>query len=180
MSIPKIRILTKSGARTGDIINTLKAVRQVARRKTGAKPMLITVNLSLYSGCVTSSSRKKKKQYPLRWVVESLLEEPSYLEKPMFGCLAVYMHGRLSLLLTSSEEPWNGLLIPTEHQFHESIRKDYKDVKQHTVLKKWLYLPEASESFESVASDIVEAIRMNDQRFGVEPKERVSKRRIRK
>jgi uncharacterized protein (DUF486 family) len=31
-------------------------------------------------------------------------------------------------------------------------------------------------SDKNVASDIVEAIRMNDQRFGVEPKERVKRR----
>jgi hypothetical protein len=104
------------------------------------------------------------------------MEEPSYLEKPMFGCLAVYMHGRLSLLLTSKEEPWNGLLIPTEHQFHESIRQDFSNVVQHPVLKKWLYLPEASDDFEAISSEIVASIKMNDQRFGVEPKERVKKR----
>ena len=123
------------------------------------------------------SARKSiKKQHPLLWVVESLMEEPSYLEKPMFGCLAIYLHGRLMLALTSGEEPWNGLLIPTEHQFHDAILKEFMDVVQHSVLKKWLYLPEATEDFETVASDIVEAVRMNDQRFGVEPKERVSKR----
>lgn len=125
---------------------------------------------------MASSSKKKKKQYPLHWIVESLMEEPSYLEKPMFGCLAVYVHGRLSLLLTSGEEPWNGLLIPTEHQFHESIRQDFSNVVQHPILKKWLYLPEASDDFESISSEIVEIIRMNDQRFGVEPRERVKKR----
>jgi hypothetical protein len=54
----------------------------------------------------------------------------------MFGCLAVYMHGRLSLLLTSGEEPWTGLLIPTEHQFHDGIRKDSNDLVQHPSLKK--------------------------------------------
>jgi hypothetical protein len=37
-------------------------------------------------------------------------------------------------------------------------------------------LPEASEDFESVASDIGETIRINDQRFGVEPKERKGKK----
>ncbi len=66
-------------------------------------------------------TRHHKKEQPLRWVIESLEEERSYFEKPMFGCLAVYLHGRLSLLLTSGEEPWNGLLIPTDHQFHDSI-----------------------------------------------------------
>jgi hypothetical protein len=126
------------------------------------------------------SSRKKitkPKAHPLLWVVESLMEEPSYLEKPMFGCLAIYLHGRLMIVLASGEEPWAGVLIPTERQFHDAIVKEFFDVVQHSVLKKWLYLPEATEDFEIVASDIVEAIRMNDQRFGVEPKERVSKRK---
>ena len=103
------------------------------------------------------------------------MDEPSYLEKPMFGCLAVYLNGLMVLLLTEGEEPWNGLLIPTEHQFHDSIKKDFKDVVQHSVLKKWLYLPENIEYFETVASDIVHALEMNDPRFGVEPKERKPK-----
>jgi hypothetical protein len=121
--------------------------------------------------------KKKPKTHPLLWVVESLMEEPSYLEKSMFGCLAIYLHGRLILVLASGEEPWDGLLIPTEHQFHDAIQKEFRDVVQHSVLKKWLYLPEATEDFETVASDIVEAVRMNDQRFGVEPKEQISKRK---
>ena len=123
------------------------------------------------------ATRHKKKVQPLRWVIETLEEERSYLEKSMFGCLAVYLHGRLSLLLTSGEEPWNGLLIPTDHQFHDSIRRDYQNVFQHPVLKKWLYLQEASEDFESDAQEIVEEIRMNDPRFGVEPKEKIPKRK---
>jgi hypothetical protein len=69
------------------------------------------------------------------------------------------------------------LLIPTEKQFHNSIKKDFNGVVQHPILKKWLYLSEATEDFETVASDIVEAVRMNDLRFGVEPQERISKRK---
>ena len=126
---------------------------------------------------MASKSKKKPKAHTLLWVVESLMEEPSYLQKPMFGCLAIYLHGRLMLVLASGEEPWNGLLIPTEHQFHDAIVKEFQEVVQHSVLKKWLYLPEAIEDFETVSSDIVEALRMKDQRFGVEPKERISKRR---
>ncbi len=125
---------------------------------------------------MASSAKKKRKQNPLQWAVEPIMDEPSYLQKPMFGCQACYLHGRLVLLLTSGAEPWNGLLIPTDHQFHESIKQDFMNVVQHPVLKKWLYLPEASEDFETVASDIVETIRINDQRFGVEPKERVRRK----
>ena len=123
-----------------------------------------------------TSSRKKPPLNSLMWVVESLMDEPSYLDRAWFGCRAVYLHGLMVLVLCSGEEPWKGLLIPTNHQFHHDIMKDYRGVLQHPVLKKWLYLPEASEDFESMAMEIVEAIRMNDQRFGVEPKERMGRK----
>jgi hypothetical protein len=45
------------------------------------------------------------------------------------------------------------------------------------VLKKWLYLPESTEEFESDAQKIADAIRMNDLRFGIEPVEKISKRK---
>ena len=123
------------------------------------------------------ASKKKKPQNPLLWVVEPLMEEASYIDRAMFGCRGIYLHGRLVLVLCSGEEPWNGLLIATDHEFHDSIRQDFETVIQHPVLKKWMYLPENSEDFESVSSEIVEAIRTGDQRFGVEPKERRSRKR---
>ena len=126
---------------------------------------------------MTSTSRKKKSRNPLLWVVEPIMEEPSYIERAWFGCRAIYLHGRLMLVLCSGEEPWNGLLIATEHEFHDAIRQQFGDVIQHPVLRKWLYLPEASEGFETASSDIVEAVRLNDQRVGVEPKERKSRKR---
>jgi len=115
---------------------------------------------------MASSTKKKKKLNPFLWVVEPLMDESSYLQKSMFGCQACYLHGRLTLLLTSGAEPWNGLLIPTEHQFHESIKQDFITIVQHPVLKKWLYLPEASEDFETVAQDIVKSIRLGDKSSG--------------
>jgi len=126
---------------------------------------------------MTSPSKKKKPQNQLRWVVEAIMEEPSYIDRAWFGCRAIYLHGRLMLVLCSGEEPWNGLMIATEHELHASIRQEFTNVVQHPVLKKWLYLPEASEDFESVSSGIVEAIRIGDQRFGVEPQERKSRKR---
>jgi hypothetical protein len=126
---------------------------------------------------MASTSKKKKPQNPFLWVVDAIMEEPSYIDKAMFGCRAIYLHGRLVLLLTSGAEPWNGLLIPTDHQFHESIKQDFPSVIQHPVLKKWLYLPEAFEDFETVASDIVGTIRTGDHRFGVEPRERKRKKK---
>jgi hypothetical protein len=120
------------------------------------------------------SQKKMKRQHPLHWLVEPLMEEPDLLEKPMFGCHACYLHGRLSLVLASGDEPWNGLLVPTEREFHDSIMADFRDLVQHPVLKKWLYLSHSTEDFETTGTAIVEAVRLNDPRFGVEPRERIS------
>ena len=81
------------------------------------------------------------------------------------------------LVLCQGDEPWNGLLIPTDHQFHQDIIQDFSGVVQHPVLKKWLYLPENQEDFESTAMDLVEAIRLGDMRIGIEPKERKCRKR---
>jgi hypothetical protein len=126
---------------------------------------------------MTSSSKKKKPHNPLLWIVEPIMEEPSYIDRAWFGCRAIYLHGRLMLVLCSGEEPWNGVLIATEHEFHDAIHQEFENVVQHPVLKKWLYLPENSEDFETVSLEIVEAVRGGDQRFGVEPKERASRKR---
>ncbi|MEJ2008858.1 MAG: hypothetical protein P8Z30_12000 [Acidobacteriota bacterium] len=123
-----------------------------------------------------TSSRKKTKTHPLLWTVESLLDEPSYLDRAWFGCRAVYLHGLMVLVLCSGEEPWNGLLIPTDHQFHQDIMQDFSGVVQHPVLKKWLYLPENQEDFESTAMDLVEAIRLGYEKLGVELKEKQRRR----
>ena len=123
------------------------------------------------------SFRNKPEPHPLLWVVESLQEEPGYLDRSWFGCRAVYFNGLMVLVLCSGEEPWNGLLIPTTREFHDSISKDHPGVFQHPVLKKWLYLPEASEDFESVAIDLIEKIRLGDQRIGIEPGVRPERKR---
>jgi len=126
---------------------------------------------------MTSSSKKKKPQNPLLWVVDPIMEEPSYIDRAWFGCRAIYLHGRLMLVLCAGEEPWSGLLIATGHEFHDAIQQEFGNVVQHPVLRKWLYLPQASEDFETVSSEIVEAVRTGDPRFGVEPRERKRKKK---
>jgi hypothetical protein len=117
------------------------------------------------------------KPHPLHWVVESLWDEPSYLEKPMFGCRACYLHGQLVLVLASQgEEPWRGLLIPTEKAFHESLLKEFLALTVHPVLGKWLYVSEDSEEFEEIAQKLVDRISRADPRIGVPPKPRRKKK----
>jgi hypothetical protein len=110
-------------------------------------------------------------------VIEPLLEEPSYIEKAMFGCTGCYLHGRLVLVLAArGREPWNGLLVPTEKRHHTSLRRDHKSLVIHPILKKWLYLLESNDEFEESARALVESILANDPRIGVEPKTKVSRR----
>lgn len=87
----------------------------------------------------------------------------------MFGSQACYMHGRLVLALTSDKnEPWRGILVPTEKVHHRSLRKELRGLEVHPVLRKWLYLPEAFQEFEETAMQLVGRILANDLRIGVE------------
>ncbi|GAB1489581.1 hypothetical protein MASR2M8_20340 [Opitutaceae bacterium] len=107
--------------------------------------------------------------HPLAWVVEPLEPEPTLLVRPMFGGKAVYVRGRFVLFLVSKEEPWRGVLVPTEREHQPSLIQDFPALSPHEVLPKWLYLPEAAGSFERDASELVRRIRSADLRIGIEP-----------
>lgn len=109
----------------------------------------------------------------LDWLLTALREQPSYLEKPMFGCLAVYLRGILVLVLASKgREPWNGILVPTSRHWHESLLREYPALEPHPELGKWLYQSENSEDFEDVATSIIGAILAADKRIGVSPEDK--------
>ncbi|MBI2347324.1 MAG: hypothetical protein HYV05_01585 [Deltaproteobacteria bacterium] len=95
----------------------------------------------------------------------------------MFGCKGCYLHGRLVLVLAARDEPWNGLLVPTEKKHHESLLRDYKGLITHPILKKWLYLPESDGDFEESARALVESIKADDPRIGVESKPKSPRKR---
>jgi len=110
-----------------------------------------------------------------RWLFEPLEDGQGYMEKPMFGCLAAYLHGRLVAVAADREEPWNGLLVPTGREHHESLMRDFKALRPHPVLGKWLFLNSAHEDFEDTATALIEAMSGGDPRLGVEPKEKKKK-----
>jgi len=110
-----------------------------------------------------------KQPHPLLWLAEPLQDDPSYLDKAMFGCRAVHFGGRLVLALAWKEEPWRGVLLPTEREHHLSLIAEFPSLTPHPVLQKWLYLPESSPSFENDARRLVALIRRLDPRLGVIP-----------
>lgn len=115
------------------------------------------------------SERRRFAPHPLRWVVEPLMEEACYRERPMFGARGCYLDDRLVLVLCSrGQEPWEGLLVPTERHFHGSLLQDLPELHVHPVLGKWLYLREAQpEAFEGTALRLVDLIKEGDSRIGV-------------
>ncbi len=135
-----------------------------------------------------AARKRPKKEFFTTWAFEAFDRDPAFSTKPMFGCLAAYLRGRLVMVLT--EEPgdtayrgkdygfdlWDGIMLPTEKSFHESLRKDFDGLRPHPVLGKWLFLPAAHPRFETQARGIGERIAQNDPRFGVEPKVRAVKR----
>lgn len=112
---------------------------------------------------------KVKRPHPLHWILEPVEGEPSFFQKPMFGCQAAYLYGRLVLVLAAHEEPWNGLLVCTSREFHSALMDDFPGLQPHPVLPKWLYLAQSCDGFEETAQRLALQALKNDARIGVEP-----------
>jgi len=112
---------------------------------------------------------KAQRRHPLQWILEPLAGEPSFFQKHMFGCQAAYLYGRLFLVLAAKDEPWNGLLVCTSHEFQAGLMVEYPELQPHPVLPKWLYLSQASSEFEETVQQLVVQVLKNDTRMGVEP-----------
>lgn len=122
------------------------------------------------------------KNFSLTYLYEPLESFDTFATKRMFGGMAIYVHGRMVLHIAEDEgsltyrdqkfdfDIWNGLLVVTGREFHESLFADFPQLINHPVLPKWLYLPVSHTDFESVAEGVLEAIRLNDERIGIYPK----------
>ncbi len=113
-------------------------------------------------------AKSPKKAHRYEWLVELLGEDPTLIRRPMFGCLACYIRGKMVFMLAAlDEEPWNGVLVTTSREHHESLLADFPALTHHSILGKWLYLPEASDEFEETAAAMAERILRGDDRFGI-------------
>lgn len=115
---------------------------------------------------------KTRKANAFRWLLEPLEGSPGYMERPMFGSLASYAHGRMMAVASDREEPWSGILVPTSKEHHASLIRQFPALRVHPVLGKWLYIPASDDDFEEAASGVIEAMAAGDPRLGVEPKEK--------
>jgi len=138
-------------------------------------------------------SKRPQRQYHLQWVFSAFDEHPTFATKRMFGGLAAYCHGRMVMVLMEDPDEysyrgveyaypiWDGILLPTEREFHPSLLDEFPDLDNHPVLPKWLYLPQVTENFERLAEKLADRIVANDERFGIYPKPpRVRKKKVKK
>ncbi len=110
---------------------------------------------------------KLKKSHPLQWIADQLEMHPSFVQKKMFGCEALCLRKKQSLVLAAKDEPWNGLMVCTSREHHTSLRKELPSLKPHSVLKKWLYISQKSTDFEETAQRLIDFTLKGDARIGV-------------
>jgi hypothetical protein len=115
-----------------------------------------------------------------RPLVEPLADDPSFIERPMFGALACYHRGRLKFVLCDDETPWNGVLVATERAHHASLISEFPLLKEHPVLGKWLYLAAETDGFDGTARRVVIAALRDDERVGVVPPPKTKRKKKRK
>ena len=110
------------------------------------------------------------------WILQVFEDQPSFFTKRMFGGLAVYLFGRMMMVLVEPTRTgrwkWHGVLLCTEYSHQPAILEEFPELAPHGVLKKWLYLDSRRESFEAIIGRLTEAIGRNDQRFGIRPRPR--------
>jgi hypothetical protein len=108
----------------------------------------------------------------LVWIFEAFERDETYIRRRMFGCDAAYVDGLLCLIAADRGAPWNGLLVCTSKERHEALTAEFPALKPHPVIGKWLYVPQADPSFESLAKALTARVLARDARIGVEPKPR--------
>jgi hypothetical protein len=115
---------------------------------------------------------KIKTKKSLLWIFEALEDDPRFVLRKLFSFDAAYLDGRLYLAAAGGKEPWNGLMVCTAREHHESIQSQYPQLVSHEVLGKWLYLSQTHPDFERIAIELAGMARKRDPRLGVDAKPR--------
>jgi hypothetical protein len=114
------------------------------------------------------------------WICQPFENHSTFFTKRMFGGLAVYLFGRLMMILVEPTKTgrwtWHGVLLCTEREHHASIVKEFRYLAPHDALKKWLYVDSRHMHFEQTMERVARAIARDDKRFGIQPRPRKVKR----
>jgi hypothetical protein len=123
------------------------------------------------------------KPFDNEWILETFASHSSFFTKRMFGGLAAYLFDRLMLVLVEPTRTgrwqWHGVLICTSRERHAAIRSNFRHLRPHAVLGKWLYIDTTHPHFEATMAGVAAAVACDDERFGVQPQVRSSAARRR-
>jgi hypothetical protein len=120
------------------------------------------------------TSAKPRKTVPHSFVLEALAPL-SPRTRPMFGCLALYIREKIVLILRDHRDAVadNGVWIATMEQHHETLRREFPNMRSIAVLGKgkthWQVLPADAPDFEEAALRVCELIATRDPRIGKVP-----------
>jgi hypothetical protein len=122
----------------------------------------------------TLSAARQRKAVPHRFVLEAIAAV-SPETRSMFGCLAVYVEDKIVLILRDrrDETADNGVWLATTEEHHESLRRDFPNMRSIQVFRKkvtgWQVLPVDAPDFEKAALRAGELIVAGDPRIGKVP-----------
>lgn len=123
---------------------------------------------------------KRRKAVPHEFVLEAL-GALAVRTRPMFGCVAVYAAteraGVEKIVLVLRDKPSatadNGVWLATTKEHHESLRREFPNMRSIEVLGKevtgWQVLPADAADFEESALRACELIARGDARIGKVP-----------
>jgi hypothetical protein len=117
---------------------------------------------------------KRRRAVPHEFVLEAI-SPLSPWTRPMFGCLAVYVKEKIVLILRdkAGTHPDNGVWLATTHEHHESLRREFPNMRSIQVLGKrvtgWQVLPSDAADFEEAALRACELVVAGDPRIGKVP-----------
>lgn len=125
---------------------------------------------------------RPRRAVPHEFVLDALAEARP-MTRPMFGCLAIYVGGKIVLALRDKQKNAddNGVWLATTPEHHDSLRREFPSMRSIRLLGKavtgWQVLPADAPDFEEAALRACELIVAQDHRIGKVPGARQSSRR---
>jgi hypothetical protein len=117
---------------------------------------------------------KHRKPVPHEFVLDAISALLPHT-RPMFGCLAVYVRDKIVLILRDKRENTedNGVWLATTEQHHESLRREFPNMRSIHVLGKaitgWQVIPAGAADFEEAALRACDLVLAGDPRIGKVP-----------
>jgi hypothetical protein len=117
---------------------------------------------------------KQHKSIPHEFVLDAVAPL-SPRTHAMFGCLAIYVRDKIVLILRDKRDQKtdNGVWLATTAEHHESLRRDFPNMRSIQVLGKevtgWQVLPADAEDFEESALHACDLVLAGDPRIGKVP-----------